>query len=167
VGGDGTLLHAAYVLGGSAVPVLGVNMGRCLPERDPRTDVYPKPSASSPDIQVEPRMKLRCTCTAGPARRRCTTPEVLNDVVIAKGALAPSPTSRRQRGHPITTNKADGIIDLLPTGRRATASANGPSLPAMNAVIVTQLPAHAHAAAIVCRDREIDLRLCRRPPRCT
>ncbi|MGC4115547.1 MAG: NAD(+)/NADH kinase [Myxococcales bacterium] len=166
LGGDGTLLHAAYVLDGSAVPVLGVNMGSLgFLTEVPRTDVYPMlDRVLAGDYQVEPRMKLRVHLHRGAGAEKVHDAEVLNDVVIAKGALARiADLEATIDGVPITTYKADGIIVSTPTGSTGySLSANGPILyPTMNAVIVTPICPHTltQRPIVVPDDREINLRL--------
>ena len=166
LGGDGTLLHAAYVLDGRAAPVLGINMGSLgFLTEVPRADAYPMlERVLAGDYQVEPRLKLRVHLHRGPGAEKVHDAEVLNDVVIAKGALARiADLEASIDGLPITTYKADGIIVSTPTGSTGySLSANGPILyPAMNAVIVTPICPHTltQRPIVVPADREVHLRL--------
>jgi len=166
LGGDGTLLHAAYVLDGSPVPVLGINMGSLgFLTEIPRSDVYPMlERVLAGDFRVEPRMKLRVHLHRGAGAEKIHDAEVLNDVVIAKGAMARiADLEATIDGVTITSYKADGIIVSTPTGSTGySLSAGGPILyPTMNAVIVSPICPHTltQRPIVVPDDREINLRL--------
>jgi NAD+ kinase len=167
LGGDGTLLHASYVLDAKPVPVLGVNLGSLgFLTEVPRPEVHSMlERVLAGDFVVEPRMKLRVHLHRGldPARK-IHDAEVLNDAVINKGALARvADIEARIDGLPVTTYKSDGIIVSTPTGSTGySLSANGPILyPTMNAVILTPICPHmlTQRPIVVPDDREIELRL--------
>ncbi len=147
LGGDGTLIHAATVLGGRPVPILGVNMGSLgFMTETPQGEMY---AAIDQVLEgralVTQRMKLRVHLHKGGKPERALDTEVLNDVVIAK-----SPFSRmaeldtRCSGQYVSTLKADGIIVASPTGSTAYAlAANGPILyPTMRGVVVAPICPH-------------------------
>ncbi|MBI5546798.1 MAG: NAD(+)/NADH kinase [Deltaproteobacteria bacterium] len=166
MGGDGTLLHAAYTLGGRPVPVLGVNLGSLgFLTEVPRPDVHSMlERVLAGDYQVEPRMKLRVHLHRNHDTEKVHDAEVLNDAVIAKGALARiADLSCSIDGLKVTTYKADGVIVSTPTGSTGySLSANGPIVyPTMNAVIVTPICPHTltQRPIVVPDDREISLRL--------
>ena len=164
LGGDGTLIHAAYVLAGRPVPILGINLGSLgfmtevtVAELRPMLE-----EVLAGNFQVEPRMKLRVHLHRGPKADRILDAEVLNDVVINKGALAKiADMEAKIDGIHVTTYKADGIIVSTPTGSTAySLSANGPILyPTMNAVIITPICPHTltQRPIVVPDDRKIEL----------
>jgi NAD+ kinase len=147
LGGDGTLIHAARLLGERATPILGVNMGSMgFMTEVPSAQLYP-----SIDMVLEgkatlgERMKLRVHVHRGGTEARVVDTEVLNDVVIAKGALAPmADLDVTAGGEQVTNYKADGIIVATPTGSTAySMAANGPIVhPAMRGVILTPICPH-------------------------
>lgn len=167
LGGDGTLIHAAYVLAGKPVPILGINMGSLgFMTEVPRTEVHEMlDRVLAGDFHVEPRMKLRVHLhRAAEEDRRIVDAEVLNDAVINKGALARiADLEASIDGQYVTTYKADGVVVATPTGSTAySLSANGPILyPTMNAVIVTPICPHTltQRPIVVPHDREINLQL--------
>lgn len=166
LGGDGTLLHAAYVLGGRPVPVLGVNMGSLgFLTEVPRGEVHAMlERVLAGDYTVEPRMKLRVHLHRGPDAEKVHDAEVLNEAVINKGALARvADLEASFDGQPVTLYKADGVIVSTPTGSTGySLSAAGPILfPTMDAVIITPICPHTltQRPIVVPDDREIGIRL--------
>jgi NAD+ kinase len=166
LGGDGTLIHSSYVLAGRPVPILGINLGALgFLTEVPHGDVYPMlERVLAGDFEVVPRMKLRVHLHRGPTAEKMVDAEVLNDVVINKGALARIADLEASLGDVyITTYKADGVIVSTPTGSTAySLSANGPILyPTMHAVIVTPICPHTltQRPIVVPDDCEISLRL--------
>jgi NAD+ kinase len=147
LGGDGTLIHAAGVLDGRAAPILGVNMGSLgFMTEVPQSEMY----VALEDVlagraTLSERMKLRVHLHRGGNRERMLDAEVLNDVVLAKGALSRMvELDTRFSGEYVTTFKADGIIVATPTGSTAYAlAANGPIMyPTMRGVIIAPICPH-------------------------
>ena len=142
LGGDGTLIHASGLLHGRAAPILGVNMGSLgFMTEVPQGQLYP-----ALDLVLEgkatlsERMKLGVHLHRGGATdAKVVDAEVLNEVVIAKGALAPmAELEVTAGGQYVTTYKADGVIVATPTGSTAySMAAAGPILhPSMLGVLV-------------------------------
>lgn len=146
LGGDGTLLAAARLVGGRDVPILGVNLGG-LGFLTATTLVALRPTLDGVlrgDYQAEARMLLRARLL----RDGVTVTEqlALNDVIIAKGALGRLiELDVRMDGQPMTAYRADGLIIATPTGSTAyNLSASGPILfPTMDAVVLTPICSHA------------------------
>jgi NAD+ kinase len=94
---------------------------------------------------VSERMKLRVHLHRHGSGRPTLDAEVLNDVVIGKGALARmAEFDTRCSGHYVATYKADGIIVATPTGSTAySLAANGPILfPTMRSVVLSPICPH-------------------------
>jgi len=146
LGGDGTLIHAARLLAGRPVPLLGVNLGSLgFMTEIPSREVFPVlDEVLAGKFTVESRMKLACRLLR--AEEVVIHDEVLNDVVINKGALARiGDHETLVDGHYVTTFKADGVIVATPTGSTAySMSAGGPIVhPAMDSMILTPICPHA------------------------
>jgi NAD+ kinase len=147
LGGDGTLIHAAGILEGRPVPILGVNMGSLgFLTEVPQSELYQAiDHVLSGRAEVWDRMKLRVHVHHGNSAEKVIDSEVLNDVVIAKGALSRiAEFEATCSGHYVTTYRADGIIVATPTGSTAySLAANGPILfPTMRGVILAPICPH-------------------------
>jgi len=146
LGGDGTLIHAARLLGGRSVPVLGVNLGSLgfMTEIPSREMFGMLDEVLAGKFKAESRMKL--TCRLLRADQVVLQDEVLNDVVINKGALARiGDHETLVGGQYVTTFKSDGVIVATPTGSTAySMSAGGPIVhPAVDSMILTPICPHA------------------------
>ena len=146
LGGDGTLIHAARMVRGRAVPILGVNLGSLgFLTEVPRSDVFARLSETlSGRARLHTRMKLACRLHRG--GEVVLEDEVLNDVVINKGALARIADHEVSLdGQFMTTFKSDGVIIATPTGSTAYAlAAGGPILhPALECAVVAPICPHA------------------------
>ena len=147
LGGDGTLIHAARLLDGRPVPILGVNMGNLgFMTEVPQGELYPAlERVLAGEGLLSERMKLRVHLHRDGRPERDLDAEVLNDVVIGKGALARmAELDARAGGCYVATFKADGIIVATPTGSTGYAlAANGPIVyPTMRGVILAPICPH-------------------------
>ena len=147
LGGDGTLIHAASLLDGRPVPILGVNMGNLgFMTEVPQSEMYPAlETVLAGKAKMSERMKLRVHLHRGGRSERTLDTEVLNDVVIAKSALSRmAELDTRCSGDYVTTYKADGVIVATPTGSTAySLAANGPIMfPTMRGVIIAPICPH-------------------------
>jgi len=166
LGGDGTLIHAAHLVEGRPVPILGINMGSLgFMTETPQSEMYPAlDQVLEGKAVVTQRMKLRVHLHRGGRPERALDTEVLNDVVIAK-----SPFSRmaeldlRCSGKYVSTLKADGVIVATPTGSTAYAlAANGPILyPTMRGVVMAPICPHTltQRPLVVPDDETLDILL--------
>jgi NAD+ kinase len=145
LGGDGTLISVARLIGDREVPILGVNLGSLgflteitLDELCSSVDRY-----LSGDYRISERMMLHVAVV----RNRLVIEEkrALNDVVINKGALARIiDLETTIDGNYLTTYKGDGLIISTPTGSTGySLSANGPILyPELECFAITPICPH-------------------------
>lgn len=151
LGGDGTMLRTVSLLGGSDVPVIGVNLGLLgyLTEVDPAEmlDALDRWS-KGPDAgrwTIDERMMLAIDVFRSGAGEPAGSFTALNEAVIEK----------RHSGHtirmlvtvdgsPFTSYAADGLILATPTGSTAySMSARGPVVsPRLRAMLVTPVSPH-------------------------
>jgi len=142
LGGDGTMIATARLVGEAEVPVLGVNYGSLGYLTDCRIEeMFPAIEAI-----LDGRFEIdrRVTLIAELRRDGETVAigRVLNDVVINKAALARIiDIDVRLNGLFVNTFRADGLIVATPTGSTAyNLSAGGPIVyPTMNAIILTPI----------------------------
>ncbi len=147
LGGDGTLLSAARLVADAHadVPIFGVNLGSLGFMAELSLDeMYGHLSrAMTGRLETEERMLL----TAAVIRRnkRVARYQVLNDVVINKGALARMMELKVSvnDGH-LTTLRSDGLIVATPTGSTAySLSAGGPIIhPTIHCFVMTPICPH-------------------------
>lgn len=145
LGGDGTLLYAARRVGLRGTPILGINLGSlgfltAHPVPEARTAVE---AFLAGGLVADRRFMLEAELWRD--GRLLTRHTVLNDAVLAKGALARIMDLRltvgEQDAGPI---KADGLIVSTPTGSTAySLSAGGPILhPCLEAFVVAPICPH-------------------------
>ena len=142
LGGDGTMIAVARMLGDHEVPVLGVNYGGLgyLAEFRIEELYQALESILSGNFRLDRRVMLDVALQRG--GELVTQNRVLNDVVINKSALAriiEIEAYLNQRF--VNSFRADGLIISTPTGSTAyNLSAGGPVIfPSMNAVVITPI----------------------------
>ena len=145
LGGDGTLLSAARLIGNSDVPILGVNLGGLgFLTAFSLNELYPViEKILFEDYETEKRMML--TTTIIRRNEVIAKYSVLNDVVINKAAIAriiDLETSIDE--YYLTSFKADGLIISTPTGSTAySMAAGGPIVfPSLHTIILTPICPH-------------------------
>ena len=142
LGGDGTLLNVAGIAHPNKVPILGVNLGSLgfLTETT-MGDFYPTLElVLDGKCEIENRMLLN----AGVLRNgeKIADFNVLNDIVINKGALARIVNLKVfVDDQYMTSYRADGLIISSPTGSTAySLSAGGPIIhPSMRALVLSPI----------------------------
>lgn len=159
LGGDGTLLRAAKMVGGQGVPLLGVNFGglgflSAIERGDLETELV---HILENGFDVEERMVLTGEIVDG---GRTTPVWAMNDVIIEKRSIGRAiKLAVSIGGEPFVSIAADGIIIATPTGSTAYSfSAGGPVVsPKVNCLIVTPVSPHGlfRAPVIVPPDEEV------------
>ena len=146
LGGDGTILRAAEMVRGSAVPLLGVNLGHvgflAEAERDDLSETIRR--ALDRDYVVEERMTIDVRVLLD--GETVYESWALNEATVEKAS--------RERmlelvieigGRPLSSFGCDGAVIATPTGSTAYSfSAGGPVVwPNIDAILVVPLAAHA------------------------
>jgi len=145
LGGDGTLLSMARLVGDLGVPILGVNLGGLgfltaltVEELFPALEAVLRE-----EMVIEERMMLSaCVVRQG---ERLGEYAALNDVVITKSAMSRIINLEvAVEGEFAIGYRADGLIVSTPTGSTAYClSAGGPIVfPTMDAVVLTPICSH-------------------------
>jgi NAD+ kinase len=145
LGGDGTMLAAARLVGRRQIPVLGVNFGWLgyLTEFTLQELFSALDGVRAGDFQVDRRMMIDVSLKRGD--ETTTLPRALNDAVVNKAAPARMiELECRINDHFVNTFRADGMIVATPTGSTAySLSAGGPIVhPNLSAIIITPICPH-------------------------
>jgi NAD+ kinase len=142
LGGDGTMIAAARLMGDAEVPVLGINYGGLgyLAEFRIEELYEALESILAGNYRLDKRVMLDVELVRG--EQPVTRNRVLNDVVINKSALARIIEIEAYLNQQFVNSfRADGLIVSTPTGSTAyNLSAGGPVIfPSMNAVVITPI----------------------------
>jgi NAD+ kinase len=162
LGGDGTMLHAMAKLGGSDVPVAGINIGNlgfltsCTDGEIPE---FAKAVATG-DFQTSGRTLLEATVERknGPGRSFLA----LNEVVLARGHTGRLVSlMARVDGELLNRYRADGLIVATPTGSTAySLSAGGPLIsPEAGVFVITPICPHTLSQRSLVVDDEAEIEL--------
>jgi NAD+ kinase len=146
LGGDGTILRAAELVRGCAVPLLGVNLGHvgflAEAERDDLSDTIRRVVDRAWDVEERLTIEVRVLQDSDVVH----TDWALNEMTVEKAA--------RERmlevvievdGRPLSSFGCDGVVVATPTGSTAYSfSAGGPVVwPTVDAMLMVPLSAHA------------------------
>jgi NAD+ kinase len=142
LGGDGTMISTARLIGDSDSLVLGINYGSLGYLTDFRIEeMFPAlEMILDGDYEIDRRVMLHSQHCRG--EEVLAKGRVLNDVVINKAALARIiEIEMNLNGLFVNSFRSDGLIVATPTGSTAyNLSAGGPIIyPSMNAVVVTPI----------------------------
>ncbi len=142
LGGDGTFLGAARLIGNRETPMLGINLGSLGFLTEIQMDEIERylPPILEGNFKIEERMRL--TIHLHRQEERIAEYDVLNDAVINKGALGKIiQIETFVSGESLTTFRADGLIVATPTGSTAyNLAAGGPIVtPHMEAILITPI----------------------------
>jgi len=164
LGGDGTLISSNRIISGANIPILGVNLGRLgfLTETKVEEALDTVKKVLSGNYRFDNRMKLISDIFYD--EEKVFGIEVLNDIVINKGALARIIDIEVHIDNQyVNTYRADGLIISTPTGSTAyTLAAGGPIVyPTLNSIILTPICPHSltHRPIVIHDDSEIKIRI--------
>ena len=164
LGGDGTMIAAARMIGEAEVPVLGINYGSLGYLTDFRIEELHTAveSVVSGRFETDHRVMLRAELIRN--GESIAGGRVLNDVVINKAALARIiAIEARLNGLFVNSFRSDGLIVATPTGSTAyNLSAGGPIVyPSMNAVVLTPICPFTltNRPIVIPDDAQIELKL--------
>lgn len=143
VGGDGTFLSSAVIVGNSGVPVFGVNLGRLgfLSENQPETAVE---SILSGNYSIEERTLLNIVSENGDGVLDGMYPFALNEITVHRSGPAMLGVDVSIDGSPLPTYWADGLLIATSSGSTAySLSVGGPIvLPESKVLIVSPIAPH-------------------------
>lgn len=166
LGGDGTFLRAARAAARVDTPILGVNLGKVgflsKVEANELESVLEQLAAG--DYRIDERMTLEAQILPGGRGADGYVHTALNDVVVARGALARVCRLEVEiGGSHLATFIADGLIVASPTGSTGYSfSAGGPIVdPRSRNLVVTPIAGYLSAirSVVVGPDQTIRCRV--------
>ncbi len=146
LGGDGTLLSAARRVGIRGAKLLGINLGSLgfLTSHSANEAKSAVEAYLAGELEEDSRKLLHVELWR--AGQMLMQAEILNDAVLAKGALARIMDMHLSvNGQEAALIKADGLIVATPTGSTAySLSAGGPILhPGLEALVISPICPHS------------------------
>lgn len=151
VGGDGTFLTSAAVIGNKNIPILGVNVGHLGFLADVQSqdldEILQKLVAGEYTIEQRSLLKVSVYDKDGTLRNDLVmAPNALNEVAILKQGLTNMLTiETKVNGELLHTYHSDGLVISTPTGSTAyNLSIGGPLVvPQNRAIILTPIAPHS------------------------
>ena len=130
VGGDGTILRSAQAVIPRMIPIIGINLGKLgfMTELSADEAVGKLPLLLSGEGWIDERAMLQAELSV--KGQQTSTYHALNDVVVARGAIARLVrVATSINGKHLTDYKADGVIIATATGSTGySLAAGGPIL---------------------------------------
>lgn len=164
LGGDGTFLSAARLIGHRDIPLMGIKFGEVgfLAETLEGRLYETMEALLEGKFYIEERMRLEVSVIRENGKN--TTASVLNDLVLNRAALSRLAYSAVYlNGSYLTTFKADGLIVATPTGSTAySLAAGGPVIhPTVPGIILTPICPFTltNRPLIIPDDTEIEIQL--------
>ena len=163
LGGDGTFLTTASLIGHLDIPILGINYGHLGFLAEMQTDEveYVLDQLVAGNYTVEPRSMLEISCSSN---GKIASPYALNEVAILKQGLSSMITiDSYLDGEVFHQYKADGLLIATPTGSTAyNLSVGGPLLsPQVKAMVLSPVAPHSLSVRplVIPDDSKIDLKV--------
>ena len=144
IGGDGTFIDAANLVGDSGIPILGINTGRIGFLTNVNRNNFQKAFSflQESDYQIERRSLLQIKSDSGE-----TLPAsfALNDISIHPYGESINEVKVQANGEQLNTYWGDGVIVATPTGSTAySLSCGGPILvPSADVMVLTPIASHS------------------------
>ena len=166
VGGDGTFLTTAALVGHLDIPILGINCGHLGYLAEVQTDNVELvlEQLVNNNYTIEKRSMLEVSCQQD---GKLASPYALNEVAILKSGLSSMITvDVTLNGEFLHNYKADGLLVATSTGSTAyNLSVGGPLLdPHVNAIILSPVATHSLniRPLVVLDDSKIDIKIASR-----
>lgn len=166
VGGDGTFLTTAALVGHLDIPILGINCGHLGYLAEVQTDNVESvlEQLVNNNYTIEKRSMLEVSCQHD---GKLASPYALNEVAILKSGLSSMITvDVTLNGEFLHNYKADGLLVATSTGSTAyNLSVGGPLLdPHVNAIILSPVATHSLniRPLVVLDDSKIDVKIASR-----
>ncbi len=145
IGGDGTLIRAAYLVSERGTPIMGIHYGRFgfVTQVEPEQTEETIASFLAGDCQIEERMMVKTELVRG--KDIVAELHALNETVVQRSAITRMLTfDVHVDGSQVSRYPADGVMVSTPTGSTAyNLSAGGPVVdPRMDALILTAIMPH-------------------------
>ncbi len=162
LGGDGTMLRAARVIGASGVPLLGINLGSLGYLTDVPVPELPQAlrRVLTGDFHVEKRARVGCVVWRG--ARVVVEDSGFNDVVVNMGPL-PRTLDLELRLDGISLGRflGDGIIFATATGSTAYSLSAGGTIcqPHLPGLLVTPICPHSLGVRPLILGDDVDIEL--------
>ena len=163
IGGDGTFLTTASLIGHLDVPILGVNCGHLGFLSEVKVEHVEEilDQLINQQYTIEQRSMLEVSCVAGD---KILLPLALNEVAVLKQGLSSMISVETYlNGEYLHTYKADGLLLATPTGSTAyNLSVGGPLLdPHARAIVLSPVATHSLSVRplVVPDDSKIDLKI--------
>ena len=163
IGGDGTFLTTASLIGHLDVPILGVNCGHLGFLSEVKVEHVEEilDQLINQQYTIEQRSMLEVSCVASD---KILLPLALNEVAVLKQGLSSMISVETYlNGEYLHTYKADGLLLATPTGSTAyNLSVGGPLLdPHARAIVLSPVATHSLSVRplVVPDDSKIDLKI--------
>lgn len=145
VGGDGTFLRTASIVGRSGIPVLGINSGRLGFLANVNLDDVEQTVQEIASRQVDIEQRTLITCCASEPQALPQNLYALNEIAVLKQDTASMLTIHAYiNGDYLTSYQADGLVVATPTGSTAYSLSAGGSIlsPTTPSLILSAVAPH-------------------------
>ena len=144
IGGDGTFIDAANLVGDSGIPILGINTGRIGFLTNVNRNNFQKAFSflQESNYQIERRSLLQIKSDRG---EPLPASFALNDISIHPYGESINEVKVQANGEQLNTYWGDGVIVATPTGSTAySLSCGGPILvPSADVMVLTPIASHS------------------------